>query len=1137
MSISNRDRVGRALEILNVGLRPFVERELEATYGQRWRYEAVTSLQDHHISDDGKELRLDIAALLRVMWDQWHQVFKKTLGHTERNYVSELREARNKWAHQEPFSTEAAYRTLDTVQLLLHAISDGERAEEVQRQKLELQRISYEEQTRTVTRRNTGPLTAGQPLRGLLPWREVVTPHKDVSSGNYAVAEFAADLSQVYHGIGASAYSDPRDFFSRTFLTYGLRQLLLGALRRLSGNGGNPIIELQTNFGGGKTHSLLALYHLFSGVSQSELIGIDSLLTEVDLREPPKAKRAVLVGYDLSPAELRKKGDGCVVHTLWGELAWQLLGREGYEMVAEADQQGISPSAETLRVLFGVCGPTLILIDEWIVFVRQLYTKSHLPAGTFDANITFAQVLTEAAKASPQTLVVASLPSSENESGGEGGQEAMARLKQIFGRLESPWRPADRDEGFEIVRRRLFEPIPTSTLYTERDAVARAFSQFYREQRKEFPDECGEVGYEQRIKSGYPIHPELFDRLFTDWSSIEKFQRTRGVLRLMAAIIHELWVQQDRSLLIMPSNLPLATNFVQSVFTDYLTDNWVPIIAKDVDGNQALPQRIDNDHPNLGRYSATKRVARTIFFGSAPTHNSGNKGIQDQNIKLGCAQPGESVATFGDALRRLTTQATFLYESEHRYWYDTQQNVTRVALDRASQYDDETVCEALKKELKVEQESKGDFSRVHICPESGMDIADEDTSVRLVLLRPQVAHARRDLDSPALAEARKMLAQRGNTPRSYSNTVIFLAADRPRLDELKQALRLSLAWESIEPDNEQLNLDAFSRNQVRKRTKEAKERVAGLIPETYVWLLVPEQPNPREKADRFGEYKLAQKERGLLATYASSLLRTEELLITQLSGTRLRLELDRIPLWRGNHVSIKELTEYFAKYIYLLRLKNKTVLLEAIRDGVQAAQWQKETFAYAAGWSETQQRYQQLAAGTTAHIVVDGQSLLVKPTAAAKQFEAEAREREEQEARRRAALAQVQAVATQQEYVELSTTHAPQIGERSPGLTPLSLEVEQTSPMPPYQEPLVDREKQVQRFYGSVKINERRMGSEAGRVMDEIVKHLTSLSGASVKITLEIEGQIPSGIPDVIVRTIKENGKTLQFETCEFEES
>ena len=144
-------------------------------------------------------------------------------------------------------------------------------------------------------------------------------------------------------------------------------------MQRLSGSGGDPVVDLQTNFGGGKTHSLLALYHLFAGVPVTDLVGIEPVLEAAGIARPPKAQRAVLVGYELSPGQPRRKADGCVINTLWGELAWQLLGKDGYALVADSDRQGVSPGSEVLRELFTAAAPCLILIDEWVVFARQLY--------------------------------------------------------------------------------------------------------------------------------------------------------------------------------------------------------------------------------------------------------------------------------------------------------------------------------------------------------------------------------------------------------------------------------------------------------------------------------------------------------------------------------------------------------------------------------------------------------------------------------------------------------------------------------------------------------------------------------------------------------------------------------------------
>ena len=236
------------------------------------------------------------------------------------------------------------------------------------------------------------------------------------------------------------------------------------------------------------------------------------------------------------------------------------------------------------------------------------------------------------------------------------------------------------------MRRRLFQPIADEANFVLRDNVARAYGDLYRNNRQEFPPECGETAYEDRIKAAYPVHPEVFERLYTDWSTLQNFQRTRGVLRLMAAVIHSLWENGDRSPLIMPANVLLDEPSVQSELNHYLPDNWPPVIERDIDGPNSLPSRTDGEVPNLGRYSACRRVARTIFLGSAPTPSVANQGLEDRRIKLGCVNPGESAALYGDAMRRLASTATYLYQDGTRYWYSTQPTVTTLADSRAEEY-------------------------------------------------------------------------------------------------------------------------------------------------------------------------------------------------------------------------------------------------------------------------------------------------------------------------------------------------------------------------------------------------------------------------------------------------------------------
>ena len=1107
MAKTNHGRVGEALELLNEGLRPFVERELRAAHGDGWQDSVQAAIrQDRGAVKAAKtgEINWDTQNLLAVMWDQWNSVFRNTLGHAERSLVSELRDIRNRWAHHTPFSSDDAYRALDSMDRLLSAVS-APQAKEIEKQKMALLRVRFDEQRRNEMRK-TRPVE-GSPQGGLKPWREVVTPHKDVASGKYQQAEFAADLWQVYLGEASSEYQHPTEFFRRTFITEGLGKLLSNAVLRLSGKGGDPVVELQTNFGGGKTHSMLALYHLFSGTPAAELPGSENVLKEVECNVPANVNRAVVVGTKISPGSPIRKDDGTVMRTIWGEIAWQLGGREGYEMVREDDENATNPG-DRLKDLFNRFSPCLILIDEWVAYARQLHEGSDLPAGSFDTQFTFAQTLSESAKTAKDTLLVVSIPASDNEIGGDWGQRALSRLKNAIGRVESSWRPASPDEGFEIVRRRLFEPITDKQGFVARDAVARAFVEMYGTQHNEFPSECREAEYERRIKMAYPIHPELFDRLYNDWSTLDKFQRTRGVLRLMAAVIHSLWERQDGNLLIMPATVPIDDPAVQFELTRYLDDQWTPVIAKDVDGEHSLPLSLDREVPNLGRYSACRRVARTIYVGSAPTQRAANRGIDDRQVKLGCVQPGETVATFGDALRRLTDRATYLYVDGRRYWYSTQPTVTRLAEDRAGQLHEHDVLDEIVRRLREEARSRGDFHRVHACSGSS-DIPDE-REARLVILGPEHPHSKGQHDSPARLEAQTILDNRGNSPRNYKNTLVFLAGDATRLKELQTAIRQYLAWKSIWDEREQLNLDPFQSRQADTKRRNADDTVKARIPETWQWLLAPGQPELRGAPD-WTEIRLQGTDS--LALRASKKLKNEEMLLVQMGGIRLRLELDRVPLWRGDDVAVKQLIEDFATYLYLPRLRDPDVLVAAVREGVSRLTWEADTFAYAQGKDEESGRYRALDAGKAVNIQSEGGTLLVKPDVAARQIREEAARRET------SAVPGGETTFPGQPGEAVFPPDSGAQGAVQPGdsgVTPVT---------PVYR-----------RFYGSVKLDSLRVGRDAGRIADEVIQHLTKLVGAEVEVTLEIQARLPDGASDKTVRDVTENCRTLRFDSFGFEE-
>ena len=1109
MAITNHERVGKALESLKAGLGPFVEREVNgALKAQRVDTAALQRFIEDPLVRDRRVVEWDVAALLKLMWDTWNDVFRKILGPAERSFVGELRGHRNRWAHQEPFSSDDAYRALDTTTRLLTAISAQESAE-VEKLKMELLRVRFDEQARGERRRQAGLAIESAAVGSLKPWREVATPHQDVASGRYQQAEFAADLWQSHLGEGAAEYRDPVEFFRRTYLTESLKAMLVGAVRRLGGRGGDPVVQLQTNFGGGKTHSMLALYHLFSSTPPGDLVGIDSVLREAGAESLPVTKRVVLVGNKISPGNPATKPDGTVVRTLWGELAWQLGKAAAYARVARDDERATSPG-DALREILDEYGPCLILIDEWVAYARQLHDQSDLPAGSFETQFTFAQVLTESVKAVENCLLVVSLPASDTadsphtqaddiEVGGQRGREALARLRNVIGRVESSWRPASAEEGFEIVRRRLFEPFEDPERFRDRDVVARAFADHYRAEHQEFPPECRDADYEKRLTAAYPIHPEIFDRLYTDWSTLVTFQRTRGVLRLMAAVIHSLWEKGDRSPLILPANLAIDDQQVLSELTRYLPDNWAPVIEKDVDGPNALPHRLDGEVSNLGKFSACRRVARTVYLGSAPAAGAAQRGIEDRRIKLGCVLPGESPAVFGDALRRLAGAATYLYQDGPHYWYDTRPTVTKLAEDRAEQLrrDPDRVAQRIRERLQTALRDAGGFARIHVAPRSPHEVPDE-RETRLVVLGVDHAH-QRGPGSSAEAAAVAILETRGTAPRLYRNTLVFLAPDQSRLQDLEEAVRRHLAWESILAERDDLNLSAHQARQAETQRKAADDAVTARLPETYQWLLTPVQSTPADSVTWEATRLSAQ---GELAVRAARRLKGDDLLATTFAGTRLRMELDRVPLWRADHVPVRQLAEDFAQYLYLPRLQDPGVLLRSAADGVGLMTWRSDSFAFADSFDEENGRYVGLRGGQVINDLTDANApgLLVKPEVASRQLDAE--------------------------RVEPAPTSPP--GDGGNGGTG-------KGPDTPDPELIPRPDPRPTRFHGTVELDATFTGRDAGRIAEEVIAHLAGLVGANVTVTLEIHAEIPDGAPYHVVRTVTENSRTLKFGSHGFE--
>jgi predicted AAA+ superfamily ATPase len=1097
VAITNRDRIGKALELFGAQFAPYVDRRMtkRSPMGGNWK----AAYADEHLDGDPQ-------VLVNVVFDHWDVVFKQELKGEGRNYLNEVRAIRNTWAHQlgKAYSFDDTYRALDTIERMLRLI-DADGAEEVTKAKTDLMKLRAAEEARFA--KTKGEATLFGEVQGLPPWREVIQPHDDVAQGRFSAAEFAADLHQVRHGLGAAEYTDPVEFFRRTYLTSGLSKLLRQAAQRITGEtGAPPVIDLQTTFGGGKTHSMIALYHLCSGRQPGELAqDVHELLTNAGVTSLPPVARAVVVGTRMSPGQPMVKDDGTEVRTLWGELAWQLGGRAAYDVIAESDRTAMNPG-DHFRRLLEAHAPALILIDEWIAYAAQLVGES-TPAGSFDTQFYFAQTLTEVVKSVPGCLLVVSLPASVDAAGvetsamvgGPAGHEALARLRNAVGRMKDAWQPATAEESFEIVRRRLFKPVDPSKLKFVK-ATARQFVDYYAANSTEFPSEVKEKGYGDQIEAAYPVHPELFERLYNDWSTLDRFQRTRGVLRLMALVVHALWARDDRSPVILPASLPLDDAAVAAELISNLDERWPPIVQRDVDGSESVPRRLDAEFPNLGKHAATRRAARCVFLGSAPLQDSANRGLEIQRVRLGSALPGDPLAVFADALSRLSDRATYLYTQGSRYWYGTQPGVGQLARDRAEQWRSgrhHEVQAEIRRRVEAEVADRGLFRAVHVMPETSGDVSDTD-EVRLVVLDPAHAHVARSDASAAIDAARALLEQRGPSPRLNKNDLVYLVCDHKAVDPLEQAAAEYLAWKSIDEDRVTLNLDEHNKALAATKKADADKTVRLRLREAFVWVLVPSQDDP---LGPIGFDAVRADGADGLAVRAGAKLKNQGHVALAYSAEMLRTLLDGVlaPLWEGGHTTVNALWESLCRYPYLPRLATLEVLADTVRQGAGQLLWQSQGWAVADGFDAATGRYLGLTVEGFPPSVV-GTTLVVRPDVAARQREQE-----------------VPAVPA---GTQTDTTN---------GGTALPDSVAPAVPPVPAG-PAAKR-----RFYGVVALDVTRLGRDFTTVNDEVIGQLARLMGTQLTVKVEIEATNDTGFDPKTVRDVSENATTLKFDQHDFE--
>jgi predicted AAA+ superfamily ATPase len=1085
-------RVQDGLFHLRKGLTSFVEARMRKARGADWSRYASRA------AGSGTGDSLDAYGLLKTMLDNWRDVFEDAFRTQEkykaRNFASMALEARNATAHLTlPLADDEALRYLDAQHQLLRLVKGPE--PEV----AELRRL-YEEQRRSGLPPAASPATPAPaptprldlspqetPAKGLKPWPEVALPHPDVIANRFKEAEFAADLFAVDAGHASESYATPAQFFAMTFLTEGLKRVLASALQRLADAGGDPVIGLQTAFGGGKTHTMLAVYHLVKhlrdGGDPTALAGLAPLVDAVGKTKWPKPSCVVFVGSAKGTDVSLTFKDGPPIRTAWGYIAWRLAGDRGLKLVAEAEAASTNPGSELLAALFRLAGPSVILLDELTMFARQL------DENRFEAFLSFIQSLTESAKMVPQVLIVGSLPESVVEAGGARGAAALLRLEKVFGRVQSPWLPAAGDETYEIIRRRVFQPLDAQG-ERARDETVKAFHDMYRKNAAEFPPEAKEARYLELLRLSYPIHPELFDRLAKDWGGLEKFQRTRGVLRFMANVVGVLWHERTRDPLITPARVPIAHDKVRASVLYPLDPVFASVVDKEVDGIGALPEQMQaNPSRRISQMQAATRAARAVFLCSAPNVGQPNAGLTGHGLRLACAEPSDQLAIFGEALRELSERATYLYEEAGRYWFSTQPTLNRLADERARALPDHEVDGAIADVLRADAAIKGNFHRVFAPVDDPVSV-DEAQAISLVILGPAWTHVGKATQQSTATEAVvEVLTRCRASQRRFRNTLLFVAADEAGLANAREAMRKALAWESIVNDDRlQAQMTQAQAADAKERAKTHRDGAQRAVRTAWSHNFYPVRSETQGKPFDLEHNLMSSRDRGAIPSAVYDKAKADGIVLEKLGAERLWLALG--PIWPEDrpHLPLTEVAGWFAEYAYLPKLRDKVVLEAAIQDAVAKLDPQ---FGYADAFDETSGRYRNLLWAKNRPAAPAPNAVLV-----------------------RAAEARAQAAEFTRKPDDAS--------ERPPGADKTH---DRIGPgRPPVTEAL-----RPSRFYGSVEIDMARPVKAFDAILNAVVMELQRTPGVKVKLTLEIEGEAQNGFAQEDVSIVRDNAKQLKF--------
>lgn len=930
------ENIYKALGTFLDAMRPYIKKVIEDNFqGEPWEGEFFRRLKPQHQEIWNQAQQQGVAPMLRIDYHNmvdFIQGFREELGkalgdkgktYTLENCIRELKDTRNKCQHFTPLSSDEVDRAYSNMKMVATMLNMGDLRHEIDRltkptesQKTATQQeeehTSAEEQSRQSTSYSFADDHSPVPS-----WYNNVRPYYDISQGVLDESVFAANLTEVALGIGPEVYSNPIQFFEKTYVTAGLHDIVNRVVRALNGQETeNRVISLQTGFGGGKTHTLISLYHIAKhGKNLLEYPSCAKLFQDASAPKFDDAKVAVFTQDTTDVAQGRKTTDGLQIYTLWGEIAYQLGGKEAYEVIRQNDEARIAPAGSVFRPIIESAGTSLILIDELAAYCVNASAQKVGDSNLFAQTNNFMQTLTEIVSRVPQCVLIATLPSSATEvASSEIGQEVLDALQNRIVRISTSVKPVDDKEIYEVVRRRLFENIIDQNVVNQ---IAERYKRMYHNRHNDLPTSCDRLEYANLIKKSYPFHPELINMFRDRWGSDPRFQRTRGVLRLLASIVQDLWNRRysltGTQALIQTSDVNLENNgLLTGNITQLMGSNWESVMLADVYGTSSNARIIDEQDRDsaIGKYHIAEGIATTLLMASIGTKKK--RGLDIKELKLCMLKP--SAFNHNDidgALNKLSQVAHYLYSSKvgnGTYWFESKANINiLISQARADVKREEMEAETIRRCNLV----TNNVNRLKVLVNPTGDIP-EQMQLTLVIFSPK--YAMPDDATPTVQlknEVSRIATTRGSGARVYRNTIFYLTCSESGLSALNSKLQDYIACQKILREYAG-RLEDDQLREVKARMQEADANVENALVKAYCFAL-----KYRAKDDKIEPYQF----KNYLSTLFSQI---NETVIKELDGdgeewiigTVGRGILDSMNMLPtvGNPISVKALYEAMLRF-------------------------------------------------------------------------------------------------------------------------------------------------------------------------------------------------------------------------------